>query len=131
MYQRKEKTLKFNHSKGGYFMKSIIKKKAIALPCVSICMLAMIASLSTLSLPNGTNSETNEPVAEAEVVNINVSRNQVKLPLAITDTELESELSTEKETDIYDSSVIKVIEDKSVEVNGGELLEDGGAFIEP
>jgi hypothetical protein len=111
-------------------MKNFIKKKKMTISFVAIFMLTIVGSISTTMSYNNSNSNTIEPVAEKEVVNIQVSKDQIKQPLAITDDELETETLENESEKIYDESLIEIISDPSIEVNEGVLLENGGEYIE-
>lgn len=107
----------------------ILRKKNFVIPCFAICVLAIVATISSrVSYDNYLASNANEPAGEVEMVNINVDTNLIRQPLAITDEEIVETEEDENET--YDASIVKEVEDPSVNVNDGFLLEDGGAYLE-
>lgn len=106
-------------------MNKLFQKKPIVISATSICMLAVVAAISTSSIPS---ENANEPATKTEVVNVNVLKTQIKQPLAITDDEENTEKEMEEEK-VYDDSMVNVLEDDSIVINGGELLEEGGAYI--
>lgn len=107
-------------------MSKLFKRKSVLIPSASLCILAIIAALSTSTI--STEKDANEPALKAETVNVNVLKTQIKQPLAITD---DSDINKKEEDNdkVYDPSMVDVLEDDSIEINGGELLEEGGAYI--
>lgn len=69
---------------------------------------------------NKTNTTTNDPVI------IQVQASMLKTPLARTSDETEMENTIEKDN-MYSVEMVNTYEEKSVDVNGGELLESGAA----
>lgn len=112
----------------------ILRKKNFVIPCFAICVLAVVATISSgVSYDNYLASTAIEPAGEVEMVNINVDADLLRQPLAITDEEVAKVAEVdedENENNIYDASLIKEVEDPSVNVNDGFLLEDGGAYLE-
>lgn len=96
--------------------------------CV-VCGIATYGVCSTMSVDPTTNmlavtSDKQDAIAN-ETVEIQVQASMLKQPLAKTSDEKAIDVNVEKDN-TYSVDMVNTYEEKSVEINGGELLEAGG-----